>query len=116
MWCRLATPRRFVQCWSHGPELVIEATGYLHHPEPADPARLTRNGWELPHSLWQRRFPDARDARAHAETAARMLVEELRQLGVDPADLVHSGSMTGRGRGFHLDLPHLGIPRTHPGA
>ncbi|MFE9860004.1 hypothetical protein [Streptomyces sp. NPDC005780] len=109
-------PQRFVQCWSHGLELVIEATGYLHHPELADPARLTRNGWELPHSLWQRRFPDARDDHAQAETAARMLVEELRQLAVDPADLVHGGSMTGRGRGFHLDLPHLGLPRTHPGA
>ncbi|MFI7361676.1 hypothetical protein ACIBO4_05980 [Streptomyces sp. NPDC050149] len=44
-----------------------------------------------------------------------MLVEELRNLAVDPTDLVHSGHMTGRGRGFHLDLPHLGIPRTHPG-
>lgn len=109
-------PLRFVQCWSQGPDLVIEATGYLHHPELADPARLTGHGWELPHSLWQRRFPDAMDDPAHAGTAARMLVEELRNLAVDPADLVHSGSMTGRGRGLHLDLPHLGIPRTHPGA
>lgn len=38
-------PQRFVQCWSQDLGLVIEATGYLHRPDAADPARLTRNGW-----------------------------------------------------------------------
>ncbi|MFD5107373.1 hypothetical protein [Streptomyces cinereoruber] len=105
-------PQRFVQCWNDGLELVIEATGYLHHPEPADPARLAESGWRSSHSLWQRRFPDAmREGAASAKTAARMLVQELGSLGVDPADLVHSGTVSGRGHNFHLDLPGLGARR-----
>ncbi|NUV66387.1 MULTISPECIES: hypothetical protein [unclassified Streptomyces] len=106
-------PQRFVQCWSQDLSLVVEATGHLHRPDAADPARMERNGWESSRSIWQRRFPDAMDSSAHAATAARMLVEELRQLGVDLADLSYDGTMSGRGRGFHLDLPDLGIPRVH---
>ncbi|MFD6203242.1 TY-Chap domain-containing protein [Streptomyces rubiginosohelvolus] len=106
-------PQRFVQCWSQDLSLVVEATGHLHRPDAADPARLARNGWEFSRSIWQRRFPDAMDDPAHAATAARMLVEELRQLGVDLADLSYDGTMSGRGRGLHLDLPDLGIPRVH---
>ncbi|MFD5642724.1 hypothetical protein ACFWIP_13315 [Streptomyces anulatus] len=106
-------PQRFVQCWSQDLGLVIEATGYLHQPEAVDAARLTDNGWDASRSVWQRRFPDAMDQPAHAATGARMLVEELRHLGVDPADLSYDGTMTGRGRGFHLELPDLGIPRVH---
>ncbi|MEU5884097.1 hypothetical protein [Spirillospora sp. NPDC047279] len=109
-------PMRFVQCWSQNLSLVVEATGYVHYPDLAAPARLAQNGWELSHSLWQRRFPNAMDDAAHARTAARILVEELQSLGIDPADLVYSGTTVGRGRGFHLDLPKLGLPRTHPGA
>ncbi|MFI5478818.1 TY-Chap domain-containing protein [Streptomyces rubiginosohelvolus] len=106
-------PQRFVQCWSQDLSLVVEATGHLHRPDAADPARMTQNGWEFSRSIWQRRFPDAMNKRAHAATAARMLVEELRQLGVDLPDLSYDGTMSGRGRGFHLDLPDLGIPRVH---
>lgn len=106
-------PLRFVQCWSQDRGLVVEATGYLHQPGAADHARLTGAGWDAPHSVWQRRFPDAMDEPAHAATAARMLVEELRHLGVDLADLSYDGTMTGRGRGFHLDLPDLAIRRVH---
>ncbi|MFJ9107229.1 TY-Chap domain-containing protein [Streptomyces sp. NPDC102283] len=106
-------PQRFVQCWSQDPGLVIEATGYLHRPDAADPDRLARNGWDAAPSVWQRRFPDAMHEPAHASTAARMLVEELRHLGVGPAELSYDGTMTGRGRGFHLDLPDLGLPRVH---
>ncbi|MEW5659814.1 hypothetical protein ABGT92_31435, partial [Streptomyces cinereoruber] len=104
-------PQRFVQCWNEGLELVIEATGYLHHPELADPARLAESGWQSPHSLWQRRFPDAMGEASCAKTAAHMLVGELGNLGVDPADLVHSGTVSGRGHNFHLDLPGLGARR-----
>ncbi|MDX3065130.1 hypothetical protein ABZV68_05580 [Streptomyces clavifer] len=103
---------RFVQCWSHGAELVIEATGYLHRPELADPARLAERGWDRSHSLWQRRFPRAREERACSTTAARMLVEEMQNLGIGPADIVYSGTMSGRGLGFHLDLPGLGLRRS----
>ncbi|OCC07921.1 TY-Chap domain-containing protein [Streptomyces sp. PTY087I2] len=106
-------PQRFVQCWSQDLSLVVEATGHLHRPDAADPARMERDGWEFSRSIWQRRFPDAMDDPAHAATAARMLVEELRQLGVDLADLSYDGTMSGRGRGFHLGLPDLGIPRVH---
>ncbi|MFH9265330.1 TY-Chap domain-containing protein [Streptomyces sp. NPDC017546] len=106
-------PQRFVQCWSQDLGLVIEATGYLHQPDAADPDRLARSGWKSSPSVWQRRFPDAMDDPAHAATAARMLVGELRHLGVGLADLSYDGTMTGRGRGFHLDLPGLGIPRVH---
>ncbi|MFH8685455.1 TY-Chap domain-containing protein [Streptomyces anulatus] len=106
-------PQRFVQCWSQDLGLVVEATGYLHRPDAADPARLARNGWDSSPSVWQRRFPDAMDDPAHAATAARMLVGELRHLGVGLADLSYDGTMTGRGRGFHLELPDLGIPRVH---
>lgn len=106
-------PQRFVQCWSQDLGLVVEATGYLHRPEAADPARLAGNGWDSSRPVWQRRFPDAMDDPAHAATAARMLVEELRHLGVGLAGLSYDGTMTGRGRGFHLDLPDLGIPRVH---
>ncbi|MFD3815387.1 hypothetical protein ACFWRZ_10000 [Streptomyces rubiginosohelvolus] len=106
-------PQRFVQCWSQDLSLVVEATGHLHRPDAADPARLARNGWEFSRSIWQRRFPDAMDDPAHAVTAARMLVEELRQLGVDLSGLSYDGTMSGRGRGLHLDLPDLGIPRAH---
>ncbi|MGW3581247.1 TY-Chap domain-containing protein [Streptomyces rubiginosohelvolus] len=109
-------PQRFVQCWSQDLSLVVEATGHLHRPDAADPARMTQNGWEFSRSIWQRRFPDAMDNPAHAATAARMLVEELRQLGVDLSDLSYDGTMSGRGRGFHLDLPDLGIPRVHHSA
>ncbi|MFH9299326.1 TY-Chap domain-containing protein [Streptomyces sp. NPDC017520] len=104
-------PQRFVQCWSQDLSLVVEATGYVHQPGAANPARLARSGWESPHSIWQRRFPDAMDNPAHAATAARMLIGELRHLGVDLADLSYDGTMAGRGRGFHLDLPDLGVPR-----
>ncbi|MFH9135877.1 TY-Chap domain-containing protein [Streptomyces sp. NPDC017524] len=106
-------PQRFVQCWSQDLGLVIEATGYLHQPDAADPDRLARNGWDASRSVWQRRFPDAMDEPAHAATGARMLVEELRHLGIGLADLAYDGTMTGRGRGFHLDLPDLGLPRVH---
>ncbi|MEU3706762.1 hypothetical protein AB0E82_31240 [Streptomyces anulatus] len=106
-------PQRFVQCWSQDLGLVVEATGYLHRPDAADPARLARNGWDSSPSVWQRRFPDAMDDPAHAATAARMLVGELPHLGVGLADLSYDGTMTGRGRGFHLELPDLGIPRVH---
>ncbi|WP_097880745.1 TY-Chap domain-containing protein [Streptomyces sp. st140] len=106
-------PQRFVQCWSQDLSLVVEATGHLHRPDAADPARMTQNGWEFSRSIWQRRFPDAMDEPAHAATAARMLVEELRQLCVDLSGLSYDGTMSGRGRGFHLDLPDLGIPRVH---
>ncbi|WP_327332013.1 TY-Chap domain-containing protein [Streptomyces anulatus] len=106
-------PQRFVQCWSQDLGLVVEATGHLHRPDAADPARMARNGWDSSPSVWQRRFPDAMDDPAHAATGARMLVEELRHLGVDLADLSYDGTMTGRGRGFHLELPDLGIRRVH---
>ncbi|MBM7053699.1 TY-Chap domain-containing protein [Streptomyces durocortorensis] len=106
-------PQRFVQCWSQDLSLVVEATGHLHRPDAADPVRMAQNGWEFSRSIWQRRFPDAMDDPAHAATAARMLVEELRQLGVGLAELSYDGTMSGRGRGFHLDLPDLGIPRVH---
>ncbi|WDG28923.1 hypothetical protein N7925_11440 [Streptomyces sp. CA-278952] len=106
-------PQRFVQCWSQDLGLVIEATGYLHQPEAADPDRLARSGWDSSASVWQRRFPDAMDEPAHAATGARMLVEELRHLGVGLDDLSYDGTMTGRGRGFHLDLPDLGLRRVH---
>lgn len=106
-------PLRFVQCWSQDRGLVIEATGYLHQPDAADPARLTGNGWDASRSVWQRRFPDAMGEAAHAATGDRMLVEELRHLGVGLADLSYDGTMTGRGRGFHLELPDLGIPRVY---
>ncbi|MFH9231162.1 hypothetical protein [Streptomyces globisporus] len=106
-------PEHFVQCWSQDLSLVVEATGHLHRADAADPARMAQNGWEFSRSVWQRRFPDAMGDPAHAATAARMLVEELRQLGVEPADLSYDGTMSGRGRGFHLDLPDLGIPRVH---
>ncbi len=105
--------QRFVQCWSQDLGLVIEATGYVHQPDAADPARLAGSGWEDSRSVWQRRFPHAAEDRAHAATAARMLVEELRRLGVGPAELSYDGTMSGRGQGFHLDLPDLGIPRVH---
>ncbi|UZI28973.1 TY-Chap domain-containing protein [Streptomyces sp. VB1] len=106
-------PQRFVQCWSQDLGLVIEATGYLHQPGAADPDRLVRSGWDSSASVWQRRFPDAMDEPAHAATGARMLVEELRHLGVGLDDLSYDGTMTGRGRGFHLDLPDLGLRRAH---
>ncbi|MEU4177796.1 hypothetical protein [Streptomyces sp. NPDC026589] len=106
-------PQRFVQCWSQDLGLVIEATGYLHQPDAADPDRLARNGWDASRSVWQRRFPDAMDEPAHAATGARMLVEELRHLGIGLADLSYDGTMTGRGRRFHLDLPDLGLRRVH---
>ncbi|MFG3408229.1 hypothetical protein [Streptomyces sp. NPDC048142] len=106
-------PRRFVQCWSQGLTLVIETTGHMNHPDGADPARLARSGWESTPPVWQRRFPDAMDEPAHAATAARMLVEELRHLGVGLDDLSYDGTMSGRGQGFHLGLPDLGIPRVH---
>ncbi|MFE6915522.1 TY-Chap domain-containing protein [Streptomyces rubiginosohelvolus] len=106
-------PQRFVQCWSQDLSLIIEASGHLHRPDAADPARMEQDGWGSSRLTWQRRFPDAMDDPAHAATAARMLVEELRHLGVDLADLSYDGTMSGRGRGFHLDLPDLGIPRVH---
>ncbi|WP_228990466.1 hypothetical protein [Streptomyces sp. DH8] len=107
-------PQRFVQCWSQDLSLVVEATGHIHHPDAANPARLARAGWESPHSIWQRRFPDAmEDRRQAAATASRMLIEELRHLGVELADLSYDGTISGRGQGFHLELPDLGIPRVH---
>ncbi|MFJ2022791.1 TY-Chap domain-containing protein [Streptomyces sp. NPDC087897] len=111
-------PLRFVQCWNQDRDLalVVEATGYTHHPELADPDRLARSGWKLTHSLWKGRFPHNRDESEHLRTAARMLVEELQHLGVDLADLAYGGTVTGRGHGFHLDLPALGLPRVNPDA
>ncbi|MDQ0986752.1 hypothetical protein [Streptomyces sp. V2I9] len=107
-------PQLFVQCWSQDLGLVIEATGYLHQPDAATPARLARNGWEFSRSIWQRRFPDAmEDHEQAAAVASRMLIEELRHLGVELADLSYDGTISGRGQGFHLDLPDLGIPRVH---
>ncbi|MFF8551646.1 hypothetical protein ACF058_02195 [Streptomyces sp. NPDC015501] len=107
-------PQRFVQCWSQDLSLVVEATGYLHHPDSANPAHLARNGWDFSRSIWQRRFPDAMEDREQAAaTAARMLIEELRRLGVELADLSYDGTISGRGQGFHLELPDLGIPRVH---
>ncbi|MFE5852685.1 hypothetical protein ACFQ61_05625 [Streptomyces sp. NPDC056500] len=107
-------PHRFVQCWNDGSELVIEATGYLHHPELAAPARLADSGWNLTQPVWQRRFPQAARDWGSSRTAACMLVEELKNLGTDPAHLVHSGTVTGRGRAFHLDLPETGVRRGRP--
>ncbi|MEU6845607.1 hypothetical protein ABZ930_27405 [Streptomyces sp. NPDC046716] len=106
-------PLRFVQCWSQDLTLVIEATGSMRQPNPADTARLIRSGWENSRSMWQRRFPYAMKDRAHAATAASMLVDELRQFGTDPAELSHDGTMSGRGHRLHIDLPDLGIPRLH---
>ncbi|MEV1049130.1 hypothetical protein [Streptomyces sp. NPDC049916] len=111
-------PRRFVQFWNQDGGLVVEASGHLHRPEAADPARLTGNGWEFSRQIWQRRFPA--DTQGHAiaattATAARMLVEEVRRLDVEPADLSYDGTMTGRGHRFLLDLPDLGPARVqHP--
>ncbi|GAA0946247.1 hypothetical protein GCM10009550_20720 [Actinocorallia libanotica] len=108
-------PLRFVQFWNHGLDLVVEATGYWHRPELADADRLTRQGWRSSHSMWQCRLPNAMDSsREHARTAARMLVDELRNLDVDLSDLVYSATMVGRGRRFHLDLPGLGLHRAVP--
>lgn len=109
-------PDRLVQCWSQDLDLVIEATGYVHHPELADSSRLADSGWEPAQSLWQRRLPNAMENSAHAKTAVHMLVEELQNLDIDLADLVYNGTMDGRGQSFHLDLPKLGIPRTAPDA
>ncbi|MFE6886711.1 hypothetical protein [Streptomyces sp. NPDC057694] len=106
-------PLRFVQCWSQDLTLVIEATGHVHQPHAADPARLIRSGWEDSRSMWQRRFPNAMEDHTHAATAARMLVEELRHLGADPAELSYDGTMSGRGHGLHVDLPDLCVPRLH---
>lgn len=108
-------PHGFVQCWNFDSNLVVEATAYWHRPESADPARLSGLGWELSHSMWKRRLPDTmNNPREHARTAARMLIDELRHVGVGLDDLVYSATMSGRGRDFHLDLPHLGLRRTDP--
>ncbi|MFJ7062129.1 hypothetical protein ACK8N7_01630 [Streptomyces griseobrunneus] len=45
-----------------------------------------------------------------------MLIKELRHLSVDLADLSYDGTMSGRGNGFHLALPELGIPRVRQSA
>ncbi|WP_159043109.1 MULTISPECIES: hypothetical protein [unclassified Streptomyces] len=66
--------------------------------------------------------PDSAEDAASSRTAARMLVAELRNCGtaelrnpeVAPADLVHSGTVSGRGRDLHLDLPGLGPRRDLP--
>ncbi len=100
-------PQRFVQCWSQDLGLVIEATGFLHHPDAANPAQLTRDGWDFSRSIWQRRFPDAMKDYEHATIAARLLIGELRHIGVELADLSYDGTISGRGRGFHLELPDL---------
>ncbi|MDP9951908.1 MULTISPECIES: hypothetical protein [Streptomyces] len=106
-------PQRFVQCWSQDLGLVIEATGFLHHPDAANPAQLTRDGWDFSRSIWQRRFPDAMKDYEHATIAARLLIGELRHIGVELADLSYDGTISGRGRGFHLELPDLLVPRVH---
>ncbi|CAM5258947.1 hypothetical protein SCALM49S_07667 [Streptomyces californicus] len=49
----------------------------------------------------------------HATIAARLLIGELRHIGVELADLSYDGTISGRGRGFHLELPDLLVPRVH---
>lgn len=107
-------PDRFVQCWTDGPALVIEATGCVHHPDRTEPARLSAAGWKpssAAPSLWQRRFPAAMRDRTSADTAARMLVGVLQDLDVSHTDLVHDGTVSGRGHRFALELPRAGLRR-----
>ncbi|MBW8482359.1 TY-Chap domain-containing protein [Actinomadura parmotrematis] len=109
-------PTRFVQCWNDGMELVIEATGLLHVPGAVSDERLRADGWTRNPPVWQRRWSDAGDRPGPASRAgAAMLTGMLRRLGVDPAELNYSGSVVGRGSGFHLVLPRLDALGVHRG-
>lgn len=105
-------PRRLVQAWNEGADLKIEATGFLHYPESADLDALSALGWPGEIRKGQRLFPGAlNNAGEDAATAAHMLVDALRRLQVEPAELTYDGELTRRDGKLHLDLPRLGIAR-----
>ncbi|MEV5826863.1 protein kinase [Spirillospora sp. NPDC052242] len=107
-------PLRFVQAWNDGLDLVVESTGFLHRPELVDRDRAARLGPQG--TPPQRRFGDAANEAEQVSRAADMLMEALQVMRVDLTDLTFSGTMVGRGRRFHLDLPRLGPRRGAPDA
>jgi hypothetical protein len=103
-------PLRFVSAWNEGLDLRIES--FVHHADRIDPDLLAERGWSDAGGLWQRRFGHAADGDGSADTAAAMLVEAIRAMGVDDADeLNYHGTVSGRGHLFQLDLPDLRLPR-----
>ncbi|WP_424639463.1 hypothetical protein [Embleya sp. AB8] len=103
-------PLRFVSAWNEGLDLRIES--FVHHADPIGPDLLATRGWSDVGGGWQRRFDDAAGNNGHADTAATMLLEAIRAMGVNDADeLTYHGSVVGRGHKFQLDLPGLRLPR-----
>lgn len=102
-----------MSAWNEGPDLRVES--FLHHVELADPEHLTRFGWVASGLLWQRRFSGATRTAKHTDTAAAMLTDAIRTLGVEPDHLGYHGSMAGRGHVLRLDLPGPGLPRLESG-
>lgn len=103
-------PLRFVSAWNEGLDLRIES--FVHHAELIDPELLAERGWSDAGGLWQRRFDNAADDDGHTETAAAMLVEAIRAMGVNnPDELNYHGTVAGRGHIFRLDLPDLRLHR-----
>ncbi|WP_439680793.1 alcohol dehydrogenase catalytic domain-containing protein [Embleya sp. MST-111070] len=103
-------PLRFVSMWNEGLDLRIES--FVHHADLIDHELLAGRGWFDAGGLWQRRFHKAARNKEHTETAAAMLVEAIRAMGVhDPDELRYHGTVSGRGHLFRLDLPHLHLLR-----
>lgn len=100
----------FVSAWNEGLDMRIES--FVHHAERADANLLAQRGWSDAGGLWQRRFDNAVKNGDHADTAATMLVEAIRAMGVDdPNELNYHGTVSGRGHHFQLELPHLRLAR-----
>ncbi|WP_228989670.1 hypothetical protein [Streptomyces sp. DH8] len=80
--------------------------------------RLTASGWQHDDGLRQRVVLAAQAmgdrSRGPAREAAALLVDALRAVEVDLADLAYSGEVDVPKGTHHLELPHLGIPRAVP--
>ncbi|MFF8554120.1 hypothetical protein ACF058_14915 [Streptomyces sp. NPDC015501] len=80
--------------------------------------RLTASGWQHGDGVRQHTVLAALAmgdrSRGPAREAAALLVDALRALEVDLADLAYSGEVEVPKGARHLELPHLGIPRAAP--
>ncbi|WP_406300758.1 hypothetical protein OG948_54230 (plasmid) [Embleya sp. NBC_00888] len=91
---------------------LVRIESFVHHADPIHPDLFAGRGRSDAGGRWQRRFDHAADDDGHTDTAAAMLVEAIRAMGVnDPDEPNHHGTVAGRGHNFRLDLPDPGLHR-----
>ncbi|MFH8881222.1 hypothetical protein [Streptomyces californicus] len=111
-------PLRSVTAVGNGSDDALRLEAPADHPDLPGSDRFAASGWQHYDGLRQRVVLGALGTgdrpRGPVREAVSLLVESVRALEVDLADLTYSGEVDVPKGARQLELPHLGVPRAVP--